>query len=57
MKDIILGLIRHTVTTMGGVLVTSGYVDESGVQTLAGAAAVIVGAGLSVLDKKIKANK
>jgi len=57
MKDIILGLIRHTVTTMGGVLVTSGYVDESGVQTLAGAAEVIVGAGLSVLDKKIKAKK
>lgn len=57
MKDIILGLVRHGVTTMGGVLVTAGYVDESGIQTLAGAAAVLVGAGLSVIDKKIKAKK
>lgn len=49
------GFVRHLVTTFGGVLVTMGYTDDSGLTTLAGAAAVIAGIIWSVVQKRIQA--
>lgn len=54
MKDALMGLARHAVTTVGGALVTAGYVDESGLTVLAGAAAVLVGVAFSLLEKKFR---
>ena len=38
----IAGLVRHFITVAGGALVTRGLTDESGLQALAGGAAVFV---------------
>ena len=49
MKDQLLGLIRHALTFVGGIVVTKGLIDEilsqeviGGIMTLAGAVWYIV---------------
>lgn len=54
MKDALMGIARHAVTSVGGALVTAGYVDESGLTVLAGAAAVLVGIVFSIVEKKLR---
>lgn len=41
--DATLGLIRHFLTFGGGMIVTSGLIDQSGMESLVGAAVTIVG--------------
>jgi hypothetical protein len=51
-KEQVLGIIRHTLTFVGGVLITKGLVDEATFLELSGAALTLVGGIWSIIDKK-----
>jgi hypothetical protein len=54
-KEMVLGIIRHTLTFVGGIFITRGLFDESTLQTLVGSSITLIGAIWSVIDKnKIK---
>ena len=46
------GIVRHILTTVGGALVTSGYVSEAQLETLVGAVVILAGVAWSVIQKK-----
>lgn len=49
--DIILGLLRHILTIIGGYYVAKGTVDQGAVDTAVGAVTALVGVGWSIHDK------
>ena len=51
-KEQLLGIVRHTVTFIGGLLVMKGLVDDSIVQEILGGVTTLVGAIWSIVDKK-----
>lgn len=51
-KERVLGLLRHTLTFLGGILITKGLIDEATATELSGALITLVGGIWSVLDKK-----
>ena len=51
MKEKTLGIIRHALTFIGGVLVTQGILDDALFLELSGAAMTLVGGVWSVIDK------
>lgn len=51
-KTVILGIVRHILTTGGGVLVTDGYVTSSELNELVGGAVVLIGILWSIAHKK-----
>lgn len=51
MNDKILGIIRHGLTFLGGVLVTQGVIDDAMFTELFGAAMTLIGGIWSVIDK------
>lgn len=50
-KEQILGVFRHTLTFLGGILVVRGWTDESTLQELIGATTTLVGAIWSIISK------
>jgi hypothetical protein len=52
MKDQILGLIRHALTFVGGIIVAKGLVDGALSTEIIGAVMTLVGAGWSIASKK-----
>lgn len=52
MKDQVLGLIRHALTFVGGVIVAKGLVDEGMFQEVLGGIMTLVGAIWSIASKK-----
>jgi hypothetical protein len=52
MKEKTLGIIRHALTFIGGVLVTQGVLDDALFMELFGAVMTLVGGVWSVIDKK-----
>jgi hypothetical protein len=56
MKEKSLGIIRHALTFLGGVLVTQGVLDDAMFTELFGAAMTLIGGIWSVIDKKKAAN-
>jgi hypothetical protein len=50
-KEQLLGVVRHAVTFIGGVLVMKGLIDDSLVQELLGGATTLAGAIWSIVDK------
>jgi hypothetical protein len=52
MKDQLLGLIRHALTFVGGIVVTKGLIDESLSQEVIGGIMTLVGAVWSIVSKK-----
>lgn len=48
-KDQVLGLIRHIITFIGGVLVAKGKIDISQIETIAGIVTTIAGFLFSML--------
>jgi len=52
MKEKTLGIIRHALTFVGGVLVTQGVIDDALFMELFGAVMTLVGGVWSVFDKK-----
>ena len=51
-KEQILGIVRHTLTTVGGVLIMKGLVDETLVTEIIGAVMTLAGAIWSIVEKK-----
>jgi hypothetical protein len=51
-KEQILGLIRHSLTFIGGILIMKGVVDETSFTEISGALISLIGGIWSVIDKK-----
>jgi hypothetical protein len=50
-KEQIIGIIRHGLTFVGGILIMKGLVDESTSQELIGGIITLVGTVWSIIDK------
>jgi hypothetical protein len=51
-KEEVLGLVRHTLTFIGGVLVTKGLLEAGLLQEAIGAVMTLTSVVLSVLNKR-----
>jgi hypothetical protein len=51
-KEQVMGIVRHTLTFIGGIVVMKGLVDETVVTEVIGGVMTLVGAVWSILDKK-----
>jgi hypothetical protein len=51
-KEQVTGIVRHTLTFVGGILVMKGIVDEGLWSEVTGATLTLTGAIWSILDKK-----
>lgn len=51
-KEQVLGVIRHTLTFVGGVMVTKGLIEESLGTEIIGGTISLIGLVWSVLSKK-----
>ena len=51
-KEVIMAIVRHTLTFVGGVLIAKGLVDESTMQELAGSLTTTVGLIWSIIQKQ-----
>lgn len=52
MKEAILGIIRHILTTGGGILASKGVIESAQIETAVGALVVLVGVVWSIIDKR-----
>lgn len=50
-KEQVLGIIRHTLTFVGGIVVAKGLVDESTVTEIIGGVLTLTGAIWSIVAK------
>lgn len=50
-KEQVLGIIRHTLTFVGGILIMKGLIDESTVQEIIGGVVTLTGTIWSVVSK------
>jgi hypothetical protein len=50
-REQVLGIVRHTLTFVGGIIVTKGLIDESTLTEIVGAAVTLTGAIWSVITK------
>lgn len=50
-KEQVLGIVRHTLTFVGGIVVMRGIVDETTVTEIIGGVMTLVGTVWSVVDK------
>jgi hypothetical protein len=50
-KEQILGIVRHALTFVGGIVVMKGIADDATVTEIIGGAMTLVGAVWSVVDK------
>jgi flagellar motor component MotA len=51
-KEQIFGIIRHLLTSVGGVIITNGYMSDGMLTEITGSIIAIVGVIWSVLSKK-----
>jgi hypothetical protein len=51
-KEKVLGILRHTLTFVGGILVAKGLVDETVISEVVGALITVIGGVWSVLIKR-----
>ena len=51
-KAQLLGIVRHSITFIGGILVMKGLIDNSMVEEIIGGATTLVGAIWSIVGKK-----
>jgi hypothetical protein len=50
-KEQILGIVRHTLTFAGGIVVMKGFADDATITEIIGGVMTLVGAVWSVVDK------
>jgi hypothetical protein len=50
-KEQVLGIVRHTLTFLGGIVVMKGLVDEATVTEIIGGVMTLTGTIWSVIDK------
>ena len=51
-KDIMMGLIRHILTFLGGTIIAKGVADEAAMTELIGGLMTVIGAIWSITAKK-----
>lgn len=51
-KEQVVGVIRHVITFVGGILVVKGILDDAMVQEVLGGVLGLVGTVWSIVDKK-----
>ena len=51
-KEQVLGIVRHALTTIGGILIANGLIDNGSVTEIAGSVITLVGVIWSVVAKK-----
>lgn len=51
-KEQVMGIVRHTLTFIGGIVVMKGLVDETVVTEVIGGVMTLVGTIWSILNKK-----
>ena len=51
-KEQVLGIVRHTLTFIGGIVIARGLVDETLVTECIGGVLTLTGAIWSIIDKK-----
>jgi hypothetical protein len=51
-KEQVLGIIRHGLTFVGGILITKGLIDDATSTEIIGAVVALVGTIWSVISKK-----
>jgi hypothetical protein len=54
MKESILGVLRHVLTTAGGYLASSGLIAANDIEVAVGAVIALAGVIWSVLEKKAR---
>lgn len=52
LKESVLGLVRHALTTLGGFLVAQGHLSASDVELTVGAIVTLAGVAWSVYAKR-----
>ncbi len=50
-KEQLLGIVRHSLTFIGGILITKGLIDESLLNELIGGVITLTGAIWSIVSK------
>ena len=50
-KEQVLGIVRHTLTFVVGILITRGLIDETVVTEIIGGVITLIGTVWSVIDK------
>jgi hypothetical protein len=50
-QEQVLGIVRHTLTFVGGIVIARGLVDETVVTEIIGGVVTLVGAIWSIVDK------
>ncbi len=50
-KEQFLGIVRHTITFVGGVLIAKGYISDSLLNEIAGVSTALAGVIWSVIAK------
>ena len=53
-REQVLGIIRHTLTFVGGILLMKGIIDETSWTEISGSALTLIGTIWSVVDKNKK---
>ena len=53
-RDKVLGIVRHSLTFVGGILIMKGYGDEAIWQEITGATITLIGSIWSVVSKTKK---
>ena len=56
-KDVILGIVRHILTTGGGFLAAKGFIDATEVEVVVGALIALGGFVWSFIEKRNRAAK
>ena len=51
-KDQVLGIVRHVLTFVGGILVVKGLADDSLIQEIIGGVSALIGSVWSIVAKK-----
>jgi len=52
MKDQVLGLVRHALTFVGGIIIAKGLIEEGMFQEILGGVMTLVGGVWSIASKK-----
>lgn len=50
-REVILGVVRHTLTFAGGILVAKGLLDQGVLSEIIGGLMTVIGGVWSVIDK------
>lgn len=50
-KDQVIGIVRHALTFIGGIIVTKGLIEESTLLEIVGSISTLIGAVWSIIEK------